>query len=202
MITIIDYGMGNLASVKNAFTKLGFEASVSNRPEDILAADKVVLPGVGAFADAVNNLRREGMDTVISEIVKKQTPLLGICLGLQLLFNESEENGIHQGLGIISGEVVKFKLPQEYKVPHMGWNQVQPAADSRLFKGIKAGSYFYFVHSYYVVPEDESYIAATSDYGHDFVCAVERGNVFATQFHPEKSGELGLRLLHNFAGLK
>jgi len=193
--------MGNLASVKNAFAKLGYDACVSNRAENILAADKVILPGVGAFADAINNLRREGMDAVIGEVIKKQTPLLGICLGLQLLFSESEENGINPGLGIIRGQVVKFKPPHEYKVPHMGWNQVQPSADSRLFKGIKAGSYFYFVHSYYVVPEDESHIAATSDYDRDFVCAVEWGNVFATQFHPEKSGEMGLKLLHNFAEL-
>lgn len=202
MIAIIDYGMGNLASVKNAFAKLGYEAGISSRPEDILAADKVVLPGVGAFADAVNNLRRDGMDRVISEVVKKQTPLLGICLGLQLLFGASEENGLHQGLGIIKGKVVKFDLPQEYKVPHMGWNQVRPAENSRLFKGIKTGSYFYFVHSYYVIPEDDSYITATSDYSRDFVCALERRNVFATQFHPEKSGEPGLRILHNFAVLE
>ncbi len=202
MIAIIDYGMGNLASVKNAFAKLGYEAGISSRPEDILAADKVVLPGVGAFADAVNNLRRDGMDRVISAVVKKQTPLLGICLGLQLLFGASEENGLHQGLGIIKGKVVKFDLPQEYKVPHMGWNQVRPAADSRLFKGIKGGSYFYFVHSYYVIPEDDSYITATSDYSRDFVCALEWRNVFATQFHPEKSGEPGLRILHNFAVLE
>jgi glutamine amidotransferase len=201
LIAIIDYGMGNLASVKNAFAKLGYDACISNRAEDILAADKVVLPGVGAFADAINNLRCEGMDAVIGEVIKKQTPLLGICLGLQLMFSRSEENGLNPGLGIIRGQVVKFKLPQAYKVPHMGWNQVRPSDSSQLFKGIKAGSYFYFVHSYYVVPEDEAYIAATSDYHRDFVCAVEWGNLFATQFHPEKSGEMGLRLLQNFAKL-
>lgn len=193
--------MGNLASVKNAFTRLGYEASVSSCPDDILAANKIVLPGVGAFADAINNLRRTGMNNVIAEAVKKRVPLLGICLGLQLLFSESEENGIHQGLDIIAGRVLKFNLSPSYKVPHMGWNQVQPAGAGRLFKGIKAGSYFYFVHSYYVVPEDKTCIAATSNYGLDFVCALERGNIFATQFHPEKSGELGLKMLHNFAVL-
>lgn len=201
LIVIIDYGMGNLASVENAFHKLGFAAYTSNNPEEIIKAEKVVLPGVGAFADAINNLCQLNLDAAIREVIRKQTPLLGICLGLQLLFSESEENGRFRGLDIIKGQVVKFKLPKQYKIPHMGWNQVQPISNSQLFRGTPKGSYFYFVHSYYVVPENDLYIAATSDYGPDFACAIERNNIFATQFHPEKSGNMGLRLLKNFAAL-
>lgn len=200
MIAIIDYGMGNLASVKNAFIKLGIKAGTTSDPEEILAAERVVLPGVGAFADAIRNLRNKGIDKVINEVVDRGTPLLGVCLGLQLLFSASEENGIYKGLGVIPGRVVK--LPPVYKVPHMGWNQIIPRSNSRLFKHVNPGSHFYFVHSYYVVPEDESWIAATSNYGLDFVCAVEKNNVFATQFHPEKSSDLGLGILKNFGEIK
>lgn len=198
MIAIIDYGMGNLASVKNAFNKLGYDAEITSQAEEILNAERVVLPGVGAFEDAVANLRKLGLDQVIEQLVARDTPLLGICLGLQMLFTESEENGIHRGLDIIKGRVVKFELPAQYKVPHMGWNQVKTAPGSKLFKGIPENSHFYFVHSYYVVPEDKALVAGTSDYGRDFVCAVEKGRLFATQFHPEKSSELGLRILKNF----
>lgn len=201
MIAIIDYGMGNLASVNNAFLKLGYETVTTSAQEAILAADKVVLPGVGAFADAIANLRQAGLDMTIQSLVERETPLLGICLGLQLLFSVSYENGVHQGLGIIPGQVEKFRLPPQYKVPQMGWNSISVNPRSRLLAGIPSGSYFYFVHSYYVVPEDESVVAARTEYGIDFVSAIEKGALFATQFHPEKSSELGLKVLRNFAEL-
>jgi glutamine amidotransferase len=156
---------------------------------------------VGAFADAINNLRDMGIDRTIHELVEKETPLLGICLGMQLLFTESDENGIHQGLDIIKGRVEKFHIPVGLKVPHMGWNQIKINPASNLFDQIPTGSYFYFVHSYCVVPEDEAVVAARTDYGNDFVSAVEKGRLFATQFHPEKSSELGLKILKNFGEL-
>lgn len=196
MIAIIDYGMGNLASVRNAFIKLGYDAFTSSDPDEILGAEKVVLPGVGAFADAIKNLRSLGMDKCIHEVIKTETPLLGVCLGLHLLFSESYENGVHEGLDIIKGKVVK--LPSIYKVPHMGWNEVQMKPDSQLFKGIPSGSYFYFVHSYYIEAEDPEWICGSTNHGIDFGCAVEKNRVFATQFHPEKSSEMGLRILRNF----
>jgi len=198
MIAIIDYGMGNLASVKNAFLKLGYEAMTTSRPEEILKAEKVVLPGVGAFGDAIGNIRKLGIDQVIFEVVERETPLLGICLGLQMLFTESDENGIHKGLDIIPGRVEKFQIPSQYKVPQIGWNSIQINPASRFLAGIPTGSYFYFVHSYYVVPEDEAVVAARTDYGVSFVSAIEKGKIFAAQFHPEKSSELGLKILKNF----
>lgn len=201
MIAIIDYGMGNLASVNNAFLKLGYETVTTSAPEAILAADKVVLPGVGAFADAIANLRQAGLDLTIQRLVERETPLLGICLGLQLLFSVSYENGVHRGLDIIPGRVEKFQLPPQYKVPQMGWNSISVNPGSRLLAGIPSGSYFYFVHSYYVVPEDETVAAARTEYGISFVSAIEKGALFATQFHPEKSSELGLKILRNFAEL-
>jgi glutamine amidotransferase len=157
------------------------------------------LPGVGAFADAMHNLKKTGMDQVIYETVKRNTPLLGVCLGLQLLFTSSEENGFYQGLDVIKGQVLR--IPPHYKVPHMGWNEVRPHPESRLFKGIPAGSYYYFIHSYYVAPEDADWTAAVTDYGFDFTCAIEKNNIFATQFHPEKSSESGLHILKNFGGM-
>lgn len=201
MIAIIDYGMGNLASVRNALNKLGYEAVITSQAEEILTADKVILPGVGAFADSIQNLRQQGLDRVIQQVAGRETPLLGICLGLQLLFSESEENGFYRGLDLIPGRVVKFELPRSYKVPHMGWNEIIPAESSRLFQGIPSGSYFYFVHSFYVVPENNTAEAARCNYGIDFTCAVEAGNIFATQFHPEKSGDIGLQVLKNFASI-
>ncbi|MEN6461192.1 MAG: imidazole glycerol phosphate synthase subunit HisH [Syntrophomonas sp.] len=200
MIAIIDYGVGNLASVKNAFLKIGLESFTTSDPDKILTAEQVVLPGVGAFADAICNLRTRGIDKALNEVVKQGTPLLGVCLGMQLLFSVSEENGLHEGLDIIKGRVVK--LPPIYKVPHMGWNEITPNSASRLFRNIQSGSHFYFVHSYYVVTEDDSWVAATSNHGIDFVCAVEKNNVFATQFHPEKSSEMGLNVLKNFGEIK
>lgn len=201
MIAIIDYGVGNLASVANALERLGHEACISSDPEVILAADKVILPGVGAFADAMQTLHSSGLEPIVKNIIQQQTPLLGVCLGMQLLLSESEEDGLHPGLDIIKGRVVRFQLPSAFKVPHMGWNQVQTRKDSRLFRDIPEGSYFYFVHSYYVVPENQDCVAARCSYGHDFVCALERDSIYATQFHPEKSGEIGLKVLNNFATL-
>ncbi|HZK87170.1 MAG TPA: imidazole glycerol phosphate synthase subunit HisH [Syntrophomonas sp.] len=201
MIAIIDYGMGNLASVSNAFAKLGYETIVSQDPEQILAADKVVLPGVGAFADAIKNIRTRGIDQTITELMKRNTPLLGICLGYQLLFSESDEDGVHQGLDVIKGRVEKLRLPAAFKVPHMGWNNIATKPDSRLFAGIPRGSYFYFVHSYRAIPEDDTFIAATTEYGIRIVCAIEQGNLVATQFHPEKSSDIGLKVLMNFGAM-
>lgn len=201
MIAIIDYGMGNLASVQNAFRKIGYETLITSDPEDILKAEKVVLPGVGAFEDAIRNLRQREVDKTIFEVVARQTPLLGICLGLQLLFTESEENGLHQGLNIIPGRVKRFDLPADYKVPQIGWNSITVNPASRLLAGIPTGSYFYFVHSYYVVPDDESVAAARTDYGISFVSAIEKDSIMATQFHPEKSSNLGLQILRNFGEL-
>jgi glutamine amidotransferase len=201
LIAIIDYGMGNLASVSNAFAKLGYETIVSQDPEQILAADKVVLPGVGAFADAIKNIRTRGIDQTITELMKRNTPLLGICLGYQLLFSESDEDGVHQGLDVIKGRVEKLRLPAVFKVPHMGWNNIATKPDSRLFAGIPRGSYFYFVHSYRAIPEDDTFIAATTEYGIRIVCAIEQGNLVATQFHPEKSSDIGLKVLMNFGAM-
>jgi glutamine amidotransferase len=201
LIAIIDYGMGNLASVSNAFAKLGYETIVSQDPEQILAADKVVLPGVGAFADAIKNIRNRGIDQTITELMKRNTPLLGICLGYQLLFSESDEDGVHQGLDVIKGRVEKLRLPAVFKVPHMGWNNIATKPDSRLFAGIPRGSYFYFVHSYRAIPEDDTFIAATTEYGIRIVCAIEQGNLVATQFHPEKSSDIGLKVLMNFGAM-
>ncbi|MEA1962403.1 MAG: imidazole glycerol phosphate synthase subunit HisH [Bacillota bacterium] len=200
LITIIDYSMGNLASVKNALNKIGCEAEIVSEPESIVSADKVILPGVGAFADAIKHLRNKGIDQSLQEVVRKKVPLLGICLGMQLLFTESYENGVYSGLDIIPGTVEKFVIEQ--KVPHMGWNSIDIKPESKLFAGINAGSFFYFVHSYYVRPNDPQVSAASCHYGVDFCCAVEKENIFATQFHPEKSSDNGLQILKNFGEMK
>ncbi len=209
MITIIDYGMGNLRSVEKAFEKVGFSAQITDDPRRVATAEHLVLPGVGAFCDCMNNLRSGGFIDPINEFIASERPFLGICLGLQLLFSGSEEFGSHEGLGIIPGTVKRFAsdMPmddtdsgQTLKVPHMGWNQIKHS-DSPLFKGIKQGSYVYFVHSYYVQPEDNKFIAATTDYGIEFCSAICRDNVMATQFHPEKSQQVGLAMLKNFGEL-
>ncbi|WP_225072824.1 imidazole glycerol phosphate synthase subunit HisH [Desulfuromonas sp. CSMB_57] len=206
MIVIIDYGMGNLRSVQKGFEKVGFEALVSDDPRVIEGADKLVLPGVGAFRDCMDNLRQGGFIGPIERHIEAGRPFLGICLGLQLLFTESEEFGLHAGLNIIPGRVRRFpadlqQAGQALKVPHMGWNQLAIQRPAPLFEGVPSGESVYFVHSYYVEPEDPSVVAATADYGLTFCAAVWRDNVMATQFHPEKSQQVGLRILKNFGGM-
>lgn len=201
MITIIDYRMGNLRSVQKAFEKVGASAQITNDPDVIRKASKVVLPGVGAFEQAMDNLRERGLDEVVKETIAADKPFLGICLGLQLLFDVSYEAGEHIGLGIIPGKVQKFIPTSGMKVPHMGWNQLDDLQQNPILEGIATSSYFYFVHSYYVVPSDDSIVAASTDYGSPFCSAISRSNLFATQFHPEKSQKVGLQLLKNFADL-
>jgi len=202
MIAIIDYGMGNLRSVQKAFEKVGHAAIVTSDPAQVRCASKVVLPGVGAFEDAIAELRRLKLVDPIREAIRSGRPFLGICLGLQLLFDVSYENGRHEGLGVLAGEVVRFQVPAEYSVPHMGWNQLAIRRRPPVLEGIADGSYFYFVHSYYVVPRDPSVIATETEYPGPFCSMVWQGNLFATQFHPEKSQADGLRLLKNFAELR
>ena len=194
---IVDYGMGNLRNVQKAFEHIGVPARISANANDLLSADGVVLPGVGAFGDAMTNLRAAGLVEPLLEVVRQGTPLLGICLGLQLLFEESSEMGTHRGLGVLPGRVVRFD--EGLKVPHIGWNQLRVVRSDGLLAGIADGSYAYFVHSYYVVPSDQSCVLATTDYGVEFASVVRQGNVFGVQPHPEKSQEVGLRLLRNFA---
>jgi glutamine amidotransferase len=206
MITIIDYGMGNLRSVQKGFERLGFNARVTADPGDVERAGKLVLPGVGAFRDCMDNLRSGGFVEPIKRHIEDGRPFLGICLGLQLLFTESEEFGRHQGLGIIPGRVVRFPSEmrqggEELKVPHMGWNQITVCREAPIFKGVADGSSVYFVHSYYVVPEDEGVVATVTDYGISFCSSIWRDNVMATQFHPEKSQKVGLAMLKNFGDM-
>jgi glutamine amidotransferase len=198
-IAIVDYGMGNLRSVQKAFEKVGHQALVTNDPEVVARARKVVLPGVGAFEDAIAELRNRGLVRPVLDAIDSGKPFLGICLGLQLLFDCSYENGRHEGLGVLRGEVIRFDLPEDYSIPHMGWNQLEIRGQPPVLAGIESGAYFYFVHSYFVVPHDTSVIATTTDYGGPFCSAISRENVFASQFHPEKSQSKGLELLRNFA---
>ena len=201
MITIIDYGMGNLRSVQKAFEKVGFPALVTGDPAQVSAAEKVVLPGVGAFEDAIAELRRRDLVKPVRTAIDAGKPFLGICLGLQLLFDVGYENGRHEGLGVLRGEVVRFDLPKGYAVPQMGWNQLEIRRPAPILDGIADGTYVYFVHSYYVVPKDAEVIATETDYGGPFCSMIWRDNVFATQFHPEKSQSDGLQILKNFAEL-
>jgi len=201
MIAIIDYGMGNLYSVEKAFVKLGAEVVVTSEPEIIVAADKVVLPGVGAFGDCMENLTAHHMIEAIHEVAARGTPFLSICLGLQLLFEGSEEDPEVKGLGIFPGMVRKIIAPT-LKVPHMGWNSLAFSSESPLFANIPPESYVYFVHSYHAVPEDSSLITAVTDYGGSVTAAIGRGNIQAVQFHPEKSGSIGLAMLANFKEMK
>ena len=201
MIAIIDYGMGNLRSVQKGFEKVGHTATVTNDPAVVATADKIVLPGVGAFEDAIAELRRRELVEPVLKAIDSGRPFLGICLGLQLLFERSFENGCHQGLGVLKGDVVRFELPDEYAVPHMGWNQLLMRHRPPVLEGLEEGTYVYFVHSYYVVPADPGVIATETDYGSPFCSMVWRDNLFATQFHPEKSQSQGLRILRNFAEL-
>ena len=202
MIAIIDYGMGNLRSVQKALEAVGADARVSSEASVILDADAVVLPGVGAFKDCMNNLEKLSLIEVVQKSIQSGKPFLGICLGLQLLFDESIEFGTVQGLGILPGKVMRFHLDDPtLKVPHMGWNTVNVRKPSPLFDSIDAHPYYYFVHSYYVVPEDTGIVATTTDYGGEFVSGIQHDNVHAFQFHPEKSQKQGLAMLEKFARL-
>ena len=198
MIAIIDYGVGNLFSLNCSLKQIGAESIVSGDKEIIKRADKIILPGVGAFGDAARKLSEKGLDRVIKDEIACGKPLLGICLGMQLLFEKSYEYGEHLGLGIIKGEVRPLKERiKDLKIPHMGWNELKFTSKSQIFDGLKDGDYVYFVHSYYGNCADESLIA-TTDYGFDVTAAVQNKNVFGVQFHPEKSGEVGLKILKNF----
>jgi len=201
MIVVVDYGMGNLRSVQKGFEKVGGDAVVSRDLNAVGRADKLVLPGVGAFPECMKNLSRLNLLEPVLEFIASGRPFLGICLGLQLLFDESEEFGIHEGFKVISGKVKAFERNMGLKIPHMGWNQVYFKKDSPIFRGIDDGTYFYFVHSFYVAPDDISDVVAETEYGIRFCCAVSRGNLFAVQFHPEKSQEYGLKILSNFVRL-
>lgn len=199
MITIVDYGMGNLRSVQKAFEKVGSQAVISSQPEEIAQATKLVLPGVGAFRDAIQALKDQSLVEPILEQIHSGKPFLGICLGLQLLFETSYEDGEYAGLGVIPGKVVRFQDQPDLKIPHMGWNQIESTGPHPILAGIPEQEYFYFVHSYYVAPEEESVVAAYTDYGCRFASMVARDNIVAAQFHPEKSQSAGLKLLENFA---
>ncbi len=207
MITIIDYEMGNLRSVEKAFEKLGFEVRVSNNPADLLTTDKVVLPGVGAFKDCINNLRAGGFVEPLLQHVESGKPLLGICVGMQMLFDESEEFGRHEGLGLIPGKVLRFPAGmveggERLKVPHMGWNSLQLKKPAPILQDTADGSYVYFVHSYYCAADNPDDVAASCRYGDvEFCAAIWRDNLMATQFHPEKSQDIGLQIFKNFGTL-
>ena len=203
MIAIIDYGMGNLRSVQKGFERVGREAVVTSDAKTILSAGKVVLPGVGAFPDCMRNLEQNGLIDVVHQTIKSGKPFLGICLGLQLLFTESEEFGISKGLDIIKGRVEKFKIQDStFKVPHMGWNSISIKRRAPALQDVPDNSHVYFVHSFHVVPEDKNVIATTTDYGIEFVSSVWKDNIFAVQFHPEKSQTLGLSILKRFGEQK
>ena len=195
-IAIVDYGAGNLGSVVNAIIKLGHEPKITDKPSEVLGATAVILPGVGAAGDAMENLKRGGMSDVIRQLIDAKRPLFAVCVGLQLLLSGTEEGGWHQCLNIIPGSVKR--LPAGLKIPHMGWNQVKQAVRHQIFDGIPDEANFYFVHSYYVDPEDKSVIAGTTDYGLPICSVVIEHNLVATQFHPEKSGSWGLKMYSNF----
>lgn len=199
MIAIIDYGVGNLFSLASSFKAVGADTVVTGDPDIIRKADKLILPGVGAFEDAARKLFESGLDKVIKEETDKGKPLMGVCLGMQLLFDESHEYGIHKGLGLINGKVVpmKGKLPKELKIPHIGWNALHFKNETEIFKHIKDGVCVYFVHSYYAQTDEEN-ITATTDYGCEITASVHKGNIYGCQFHPEKSGNVGLNILKAF----
>ncbi|MBQ4559070.1 MAG: imidazole glycerol phosphate synthase subunit HisH [Tyzzerella sp.] len=201
MIAMIDYDAGNIKSVEKALQKLGADVVITKDPQEILSADKVILPGVGSFGDAMNNLTKYGLDEVIHQVVENRTPFLGICLGLQLLFERSDESPEAVGLGILKGEILRIPDADGLKIPHMGWNSLHLQYNGRLFEGLKENDYVYFVHSYYLKAEDESIVKATTNYGVNIHASVEKDNVFACQFHPEKSSDVGLKILKNFVEL-
>ncbi len=198
MIAIIDYDAGNIKSVEQALTALGETAVITRDREEILRADKVILPGVGAFGDAMEKIRGYGLEEIIGEVVARKKPFLGICLGLQLLFESSEETPGVKGLGILRGKIVKIPDNAGLKVPQIGWNSLKFPNSGRLFRGIAEDSYVYFVHSYYLQAEEPGIVTATTEYAVHIHASVEKGNVFACQFHPEKSSDVGLRILQNF----
>jgi len=203
-IAIVDFGMANLRSVQKAFEVHGCKAEIITTPEQIRRADRLVVPGVGAFKDAIRVLNETGLADAIRDFARSGKPMLGICLGLQLLFDEGFEDGRHEGLKIIAGDAVRFTVdapPLNLKVPHMGWNAIHWTRPVPVFKGLEQGSYVYFVHSYHVRPKDPGVIACTADYGGEFVAAIWKDNVMATQFHPEKSQGVGSTILKNFASL-
>jgi len=201
MITIVDYGMGNLRSVQKAFESVGAEAFITSDPAEVERASKVVLPGVGAFADTMAGLREHALIDPLCDAALDERPFLGICIGLQVLFSVSYERGEHRGLDVIPGKVVQFKATEQYKVPHIGWNSIIPRKEVSLLEGLPERPYMYFVHSFHVVPENPSVIATETDYDGLFTSMIARGNLFATQFHPEKSQKLGLQILKNFVDL-
>ncbi len=202
MIAIIDYDAGNIKSVEKALQSLGQEVVLTRDKDVLLNADKVILPGVGAFGDAMDRLNEYGLTDTIKKIVEKNTPFLGICLGLQLLFDSSEEAPGVKGLGILKGRIVRFPSDMGLKIPQIGWNELKQPNKGRLFKGIEDGEFVYFVHSYYLIADDIKDVVATTQYGVTVHASVERGNVFACQFHPEKSSDVGLRILRNFIELE
>lgn len=201
MIAILDYDAGNLKSVEKAFRSLGHDIVITRDRDEILCADKVILPGVGAFGDAMDKLHKYNLVNTIYDVVDKNTPFLGICLGLQLMFERSDESDGVSGLGLLKGEILRIPKSGDLKIPHMGWNSLKIRENSRLFNGIDQESYVYFVHSYYLKAANEAIVAATTHYSVDIHAAVEYNNIFACQFHPEKSSDVGLKILSNFANL-
>ncbi len=201
MIAIVDYDAGNLKSVQKAVQYLGRDAIITRDEKEILSADHVILPGVGAYGDAMERLREYRLDEILKKVADSGTPLLGICLGLQLFFDHSEENGGADGLGLMEGQIIKIPDAPGLKIPHMGWNSITVDPKSRLLAGIPDGSYVYFVHSYYLKAKNSEEVAATTEYGVKIGAAVEKGNLCASQFHPEKSGKVGLKILENFIGM-
>jgi len=197
-IVIVDYGMGNLRNVQKGFEKIGVEARLTRNKKEIGKASAIVLPGVGAFKDCMENLEKYGLVDPLLRSIEKGKPYLGICLGLQILFSESEEFGTCKGLDLIRGKVVKFKPDPEHKVPHMGWNTIEKEQEVPMLQGVDSGDFFYFVHSYYVVPEEARWVSTFTTYGEPFVSSIWKENLFATQFHPEKSQRKGLTILENF----
>ena len=201
LIAIIDYDAGNIKSVEKAIQSLGEVSVVTRDREEILSADKVILPGVGSFGDAMEKIRSYGLEEVIHEVVAKKTPFLGICLGLQLMFERSDESEGVKGLGILKGEILRIPDKEGLKIPHIGWNSLKFPNEGRLFKGLKEDSYVYFVHSYYLKAEEPEIVTATTEYSTLIHASVEKDNVFACQFHPEKSSDVGLTILKNFINL-
>jgi len=199
VVTVIDYGMGNLRSVSKALERVGAKVRITSEKEAICNADAIVLPGVGAFSQAMENLKRLDIIPAICKFIERGRPFLGICLGFQLLFSESEEGGAPRGLGILNGKVRRFE--NKMKVPHMGWNEIKPEGEVTLLSNLHFPCFVYFAHSYYVEPEDREVVATRTEYGREFVSMIQKNNIYGMQFHPEKSGEKGLRILRNFCNL-